>query len=58
MNNDFRNARTLSEQGNVCMSETMLNQSTLPHLRKIHQEVSFHDMKCSRHEIHPMYVSS
>ncbi len=32
----------------------MLNQSTLPHLRKIHQEV-VHDMKCSRHDIHPMY---
>ncbi|MDT3991172.1 radical SAM/CxCxxxxC motif protein YfkAB, partial [Staphylococcus aureus] len=48
------NARTLSEQGMFVSAETMLNQSTLPHLRKIHQEV-VHDMKCSRHEIHPMY---
>ncbi|CAM4086509.1 Thioredoxin-like oxidoreductase [Staphylococcus schweitzeri] len=48
------NARTLSEQGMFVSAETMLNQSTLPHLQKIHQEV-VHDMKCSRHEIHPMY---
>ncbi|HCZ8735823.1 radical SAM/CxCxxxxC motif protein YfkAB [Staphylococcus aureus] len=48
------NARTLSEQGMFVSAETMFNQSTLPHLRKIHQEV-VHDMKCSRHEIHPMY---
>ncbi len=48
------NARTLSDQGMFVSAETMLNQSTLPHLQKIHQEV-VHDMKCSRHEIHPMY---
>ncbi|MCS5349584.1 radical SAM/CxCxxxxC motif protein YfkAB [Staphylococcus aureus] len=48
------NARTLSEQGMFVSAETMLNQSTLPYLQKIHQEV-VHDMKCSRHEIHPMY---
>ena len=28
------NARTLSEQGMFVSAETMLNQSTLPHLRK------------------------
>lgn len=50
----INNARTLSEQGMFVSAETMLNQSTLPHLQKIHQEV-VHDMKCSRHEIHPMY---
>ena len=48
------NARTLSEQGMFISAETMLNQSTLPHLEKIHQEI-VNDMKCSRHEIHPMY---
>ncbi|SUM33952.1 Thioredoxin-like oxidoreductase [Staphylococcus gallinarum] len=33
------NARTLSEQGMFISAETMLNQSTLPHLEKIHQEL-------------------
>ena len=32
----------------------MLNQSTLPYLDKIHKEI-VNDMKCSRHEVHPMY---
>ncbi|MCG7339856.1 radical SAM/CxCxxxxC motif protein YfkAB [Staphylococcus sp. ACRSN] len=48
------NARTLSEQGMFISAETMLNQSTLPHLEKIHAEI-VKDMKCNRHEIHPMY---
>lgn len=48
------NASTLSDQGMFVSAETMLNQSTLPHLEKIHNEV-VHDMKCRRHEIHPMY---
>lgn len=50
------NARTLSEQGMFVSAETMLNQNTRPYLEKIHNEV-VHDMKCSRHEIHPMYPS-
>lgn len=48
------NASTLSKQGMFVSAETMLNQSTLPHLDKIHNEV-VKDMNCSRHEIHPMY---
>lgn len=48
------NARTLSEQGMFVSAETMLNKSTHPHLASIHREV-VNDMKCQRHEIHPMY---
>lgn len=48
------NASTLSEQGMFVSAETMLNQSTLPYLDKIHKEI-VNDMKCSRHEVHPMY---
>lgn len=48
------NSRTLSEQGMFVSAEMMLNQSTLPYLDKIHNEI-VNDMKCSRHEVHPMY---
>ncbi|WP_270892941.1 radical SAM/CxCxxxxC motif protein YfkAB [Staphylococcus saprophyticus] len=48
------NSSTLSQQGMFISAETMLNQSTVPHLEKIHNEI-VHDMKCQRHEIHPMY---
>ncbi|PTI41183.1 radical SAM/CxCxxxxC motif protein YfkAB [Staphylococcus succinus] len=48
------NSRTLSEQGMFVSAETMLNQSTVPYLKKIHQEIVT-DMNCQRHEIHPMY---
>lgn len=50
----LNNAQTLSDQGMFISAETMLNQSTLPYLTKIHNEI-VKDMKCSRHEIHPMY---
>ena len=50
----IENSRALSEQGMFISAETMLNQSTIPHLEHIHQEV-VKDMLCSRHEIHPMY---
>ena len=50
----INNSRTLSEQGMFISAETMLNQSTRPYLKKIHNEI-VHDMKCQRHEIHPMY---
>ena len=50
------NARTLSEQGMFVSAETMLNQSTLPYLNKIHNEIVT-EMKCQRHEVHPMYPS-
>ncbi len=50
------NARRLSEAGMFVSAETMLNKSTLPHLEKIHKEI-VNDMKCARHEVHPMYPS-
>ncbi len=48
------NAQNLSRQGMFVSAETMLNKSTLPYLESIHHEV-VHDMKCQRHEVHPMY---
>lgn len=50
------NARQLSEAGMFVSAETMLNKSTLPYLEKIHKEI-VNDMKCARHEVHPMYPS-
>lgn len=52
----IQNSATLSEQGMFVSAETMLNRNTKPYLKKIHNEI-VHDMKCSRHEIHPMYPS-
>ena len=52
----IENARRLSEAGMFVSAETMLNKSTLPYLEKIHKEV-VNDMKCARHEVHPMYPS-
>lgn len=50
------NSRKLAEMGVMVSAETMLNGRTLPHLQKIHEQV-VHEMKCARHEIHPMYPS-
>ncbi|KIL47152.1 radical SAM/CxCxxxxC motif protein YfkAB [Jeotgalibacillus campisalis] len=50
------NSRALSEAGVMVSAETMLNKKTLPHIERIHKEI-VEDMKCSRHEIHPMYPS-
>lgn len=52
----IENSRKLSEAGMFVSAETMLNKSTIPYLEKIHNEI-VHDMKCARHEIHPMYPS-
>ncbi|AXH99559.1 radical SAM/CxCxxxxC motif protein YfkAB [Sporosarcina sp. PTS2304] len=52
----IENSRTLSEMGVMVSAETMLNGRTLPHLQTIHQQI-VHEMKCGRHEIHPMYPS-
>ncbi|WP_414738541.1 radical SAM/CxCxxxxC motif protein YfkAB [Macrococcoides caseolyticum] len=52
----IENARRLSEAGMFVSAETMLNKSTLPYLEKIHKEI-VNDMKCARHEVHPMYPS-
>lgn len=48
------NSRALSEMGVMVSAETMLNKRTAPYLEKIHRQV-IDEMKCSRHEIHPMY---
>lgn len=50
------NSRMLSEAGVMVSAETMLNKKTLPYLEHIHKQV-VEEMKCARHEIHPMYPS-
>ncbi|MGE6753468.1 radical SAM/CxCxxxxC motif protein YfkAB [Rossellomorea sp. NPDC071047] len=52
----IENSRALSERGVLVSAETMLNKNTLPYLEKIHRQV-VDEMKCGRHEIHPMYPS-
>lgn len=50
------NSRALAEAGVMVSAETMLNKRTLPHLATIHKQI-VEEMKCARHEIHPMYPS-
>ncbi|MEK3887994.1 radical SAM/CxCxxxxC motif protein YfkAB [Bacillus sp. FSL K6-3431] len=52
----IENSQALSEAGVMVSAETMLNKRTLPHLAHIHKQV-VEEMKCARHEIHPMYPS-
>ncbi|RBP06159.1 radical SAM/CxCxxxxC motif protein YfkAB [Rossellomorea aquimaris] len=52
----IENSRALSQEGVLVSAETMLNKNTLPYLEKIHRQV-VDEMKCGRHEIHPMYPS-
>ncbi|WP_027963661.1 radical SAM/CxCxxxxC motif protein YfkAB [Halalkalibacillus halophilus] len=47
------NSKRLSEAGVMVSAETMLNKRTYPHLEEIHEHIR--EMKCARHEIHPMY---
>ncbi|MCA0983735.1 radical SAM/CxCxxxxC motif protein YfkAB [Halobacillus yeomjeoni] len=47
------NSQRLSEEGVMVSAETMLNKRTFPYLEDIHEHVR--EMKCARHEIHPMY---
>ncbi|QAS51356.1 radical SAM/CxCxxxxC motif protein YfkAB [Halobacillus litoralis] len=47
------NSQRLSEEGVMVSAETMLNKRTFPYLESIHDHVK--EMKCARHEIHPMY---
>ena len=54
--NIFDNARELSKGGLFVSAETMLNNNTVPLIKKIHEEVA-NEMLCKRHEIHPMYAS-
>ncbi|MBB6447361.1 radical SAM/CxCxxxxC motif protein YfkAB [Bacillus benzoevorans] len=53
--NIIENSRILAENGVMVSAETMLSKRTKPHLEKIHQQI-VHEMKCSRHEVHPMYA--
>lgn len=50
------NSRMLSEAGVMVSAETMLNKKTLPYLEHIHRQI-VDEMKCARHEVHPMYPS-
>ncbi|MGE7023539.1 radical SAM/CxCxxxxC motif protein YfkAB [Solibacillus cecembensis] len=50
------NSKMLAENGVMVSAETMLNKKTLPYLDHIHRQI-VEDMKCARHEIHPMYPS-
>ncbi|MET1032290.1 radical SAM/CxCxxxxC motif protein YfkAB [Domibacillus tundrae] len=52
----IENSRILSETDVLVSAETMLNKRTLPHLAHIHQQI-VNEMKCGRHEVHPMYPS-
>ncbi|MDQ0155571.1 radical SAM/CxCxxxxC motif protein YfkAB [Robertmurraya andreesenii] len=53
----IENSRALSELGVMVSAETMLSKRTLPHLEHIHHQI-VEEMKCSRHEVHPMYPSA
>lgn len=50
------NSKALAHMGVMVSAETMLNKRTLPYLESIHKQV-VEEMKCARHEIHPMYPS-
>ncbi|WP_066052733.1 radical SAM/CxCxxxxC motif protein YfkAB [Robertmurraya korlensis] len=52
----IENSRALVDAGVMVSAETMLNSRTLPYLESIHQQI-VEEMKCQRHEIHPMYPS-
>ncbi|MGE8203072.1 radical SAM/CxCxxxxC motif protein YfkAB [Heyndrickxia sp. NPDC080065] len=52
----IENSRLLSDAGVMVSAETMLNKRTLPHLEHIHKQI-VNEMKCARHEVHPMYPS-
>lgn len=52
----IENSRMLSEQGVMVSAETMLNKKTIPYIEHIHHQI-VHEMKCARHEVHPMYPS-
>jgi radical SAM/CxCxxxxC motif protein YfkAB len=52
----IENSRELVKAGVMVSAETMLNKRTLPHLKKIHNQI-VNEMLCQRHEVHPMYPS-
>lgn len=47
------NSQRLSDRGVLVSAETMLNKRTFPYLEGIHDHIL--EMKCARHEVHPMY---
>ncbi|WP_394137908.1 radical SAM/CxCxxxxC motif protein YfkAB [Cytobacillus oceanisediminis] len=55
-NRMIENSRELVKAGVMVSAETMLNKRTLPHLETIHKQIT-EEMKCQRHEVHPMYPS-
>ncbi|MGG3804221.1 radical SAM/CxCxxxxC motif protein YfkAB [Metabacillus fastidiosus] len=52
----IENSRILADSGIIVAAETMLNKKTLPYMEHIHKQI-IHEMKCQRHEVHPMYPS-
>nr|WP_295973756.1 radical SAM/CxCxxxxC motif protein YfkAB [uncultured Bacillus sp.] len=54
--NIIQNSRMIAENGVMVSAETMLSKRTKPYLEDIHHQI-VHEMKCSRHEVHPMYSS-
>ncbi|QED46820.1 radical SAM/CxCxxxxC motif protein YfkAB [Cytobacillus dafuensis] len=52
----IENSRELVNAGVIVSAETMLNKRTFPYLEKIHKQI-VEEMKCQRHEVHPMYPS-
>ncbi|WP_243291618.1 radical SAM/CxCxxxxC motif protein YfkAB [Bacillus sp. FJAT-47783] len=52
----IENSRALVDAGVMVSAETMLNKRTLPYIEKIHKQI-VEEMKCQRHEVHPMYPS-
>ena len=52
----IENSQELVKAGVIVSAETMLNRRTLPYLEKIHKQI-VNEMKCQRHEVHPMYPS-
>lgn len=50
----IENSRILAEHGAMVSAETMLNKNTVPYIEHIHRQI-VEEMKCARHEIHPMY---
>lgn len=52
----INNSQILASADVLVSAETMLNKRTLPYLEKIHRQV-VNEMRCARHEIHPMYPS-
>lgn len=55
-NRIVENSRALVSEGVMVSAETMINKRTLPHLENIHKQIT-EEMKCQRHEVHPMYPS-